>query len=144
MITDQQFVEFLNLLAADVRGKNGIILTAWESDFVNTFCHLPNGAFHFTDPRRQAVDRMWRRYGAELNHPHPLDRVAERPAIPAADAGGCEYLVKGDDGRQHRCNEPATCREPGRLRYCEMHGAAVKRACPKIALVDFLTTDGHG
>ena len=146
MTTDAQLCELLDRLAAEVRKPNGLLVSDWENDFIGSYLGLPNGAFHFTEKRRRAIEKMWRQHGAEINWPHPQDRVSERPKIPAADPGGCEYLEKDDDdrGRQHRCNLPATCREPGRLRYCESHGAAVKRACPKIALVDFLTTDGHG
>ena len=141
LINDQQFTEFLQKLAADVRSKNGVLLTAWESDFLGTFLGLPTGAFHFTDARRAAVDRMWRRYGGEINFPHPLDVVHERPAIPPADPSGCQYLVRDEERRQRRCNEPATCQEPGRLRYCELHGEAavqaMKRAGQTLRLVKF-------
>ena len=47
----------------------------------------------------------------------------ERPRMADADPAGCEYLVKLDGVYRH-CNEPATCQEPGRLRYCSMHGEA--------------------
>ena len=141
LINDQQFVEFLNALAADVKSKNGVLLTAWESDFLGTFLGLPTGAFHFTEGRRAAVDRMWRRYGAEINHPHPLDEVTERPKLPDADPSGCQFIVRDEERRQRRCNEPATCREPGRLRYCELHGEEVRKAMKiagqSIALVRF-------
>ena len=138
-LMDDQFVEFLNALAADVKSKNGVILTAWESDFLGTYIGLPTGAFHFTEGRRAAIDRMWRRYGAEINHPHPLDRVTERPRLADADPAGCQYIVRDEERRQRRCNEPATCREPGRLRYCSDHAEAVqrelKRSGKSIALV---------
>jgi hypothetical protein len=140
MIADCQFAEFLDKLAADVKCRNGIILTEWESQFVGTYIGLPTNAFHFTEGRRKAVDRMWRRYGAELNWPHPLDAVHERPKMAKADPTGCEYLVRLD-GVQQRCNGPATCQEPGKLRYCAMHGEAVerdmKRAGRRIALIKF-------
>lgn len=143
MITDDKFCAFLDRLAVDVRGKNGIILNEWESGFLATYVGLPTGAFFFTDARRKAVDRMWRRHGADLNFPHPLDCVPQRPTIPNADLTGCEYLVRDDDqgGRLRRCNATATCREPGRLRYCDAHGEAVvqamKRAGQTLRLVKF-------
>ena len=138
MITDYQRVEFLNRLAVDVRCKNGIILPEWENNFLTSFINFPVVHF-FTDGRRSATDRMWMRYGPEINWPHPADRVTERPRLAAADPTGCEYLVR-EDGRQRRCNEPATCQEPGRLRYFQMHAEAVqrdmKRAGKTIALVN--------
>jgi hypothetical protein len=140
MITDQQRLEFMQKLAADVRGKNGIVLPEWESHFLASFLQSSRPAFWFTDGRRKATDRMWARYGPELNHPHPLDMVTERPKMAPADADGCEYLIR-DEGRQRHCNDPATCQEPGKLRYCTMHGEAVvrdlKRAGKRIALIKF-------
>ncbi len=140
MIPDDKFCQFLELLASNVKGKNGLILTEWESQFLGTYLGLPTGAFYFTEGRRAAMDRMWRRYGPELNHPHPLDRVTERPTLAPADAEGCEYLVR-EDGRQQRCNVPAEFQEPGRLRYCRMHGEAVvrdmKRAGKTVRLIKF-------
>ena len=127
MIADQHRVEFLNKLAADVRGKNGVMLTPWENDFVASFIRFPTTGF-FSEGRRVATDRIWMRYGPELNYPHPLDTVTERPRMADADPAGCEYLVRDDGGPQRRCNEPATCQEPGRLRYCAMHGDAVVKA----------------
>lgn len=140
MSTDYDFCQFLDHLAVDVKSKNGLILTDWESGFLATYVGLPTQAFHFTEGRRRAVDRMWRRYGAEINFPHPLDCVSQRSIIPQSGPDGCEYLVR-DEGRQRRCNSPATCQEPGKLRYCAMHGEAVerdmKRAGKKIALIKF-------
>jgi len=127
VITDQQRVEFLNKLVAAVRGKNGLVLPEWENNFVASFIRFASARF-FTDGRRVATDRIWMRYGPEINWPHPLDYVTERPAIADADPTGCEYLVRDEGGPQRRCNEPATCCEPGRLRYCAMHGDAVVKA----------------
>jgi len=126
MITDSQRQEFLQKLGTDVRGKNGIILPEWESQFLASFLQTSRPGW-FTEGRRTATDRMWMRYGPEINWPHPADRVTERPRLAAADPTGCEYLLR-EDGRQRRCNEPATCQEPGRLRYCQMHAEAVVKA----------------
>ena len=149
MINDHQRFEFMSKLATDVRSKNGILLPEWESRFLASWMQSSRQTLWFTEGRRVATDRMWARYGAELNHPHPLDAVLVRPTIPPADADGCEYLVRGDDDRcgpPHRCNEPATCQEPGRLRYCAMHGASVvrdmKRAGKSIALINFQMARG--
>lgn len=139
MITDQQRLEFMRKLATDARGKNGVLLPEWENGFLASFLNSSRPSLWFTEGRRPVTDQMWMRYGADINHPHPLDRVTERPRIADADPTGCEYLVRLD-GRQQRCNDPATCQEPGRLRYCAMHGEAVvlamKRANKIIRLIN--------
>lgn len=131
MITDIQFSEFLDKLAADVKRPNGLILTDWEAEFLKTYDRLPNHRFHFTDGRRTATDRMWRRYGAELNHPHPLDTVAS-DKLPAASPEGCEYRVRGDDGRQAPCNEPATKQRQNGFRYCNAHADQVQQEMKRL------------
>jgi hypothetical protein len=145
MTTDQQRVEFMNKLAVEVRRANGVLLSEWESEFLATWLRQPGGRFFApggqpSQGRRQAADRMWMRYGPEINFPHPLDTVSEAAPIAEADPNGCQYLVR-EEGRQHRCNETATCREPGRLRYCDMHGEAVQKDCArskiKFCLVQF-------
>ena len=69
---------------------------------------------------------MWRRYGAELDFPHPLDCVPQRPTIPPADPDACEYLVKLD-GVQQRCNEPAEWVNRQNFRYCGPHAEQVQK-----------------
>lgn len=151
MITDPQYVEFLEVLASDQRSANPSILTEWEHSFIGTYMGVGRH-FFFTDARRSSIDKMWRRYGPDLNFPHPLDAVNERPKIAEADPDGCQYLVAAEDGargcRQQRCNETATCREPGRLRYCQAHGEAVqqamKRAGRSVALIPFVPNEEAG
>ena len=130
MIPDLKYYEFLNLLLADQRGKNSLLLSAFEQQFLYSYSMTQRPSLWLTGDlqqgRRSVVDKLWRRYGAEMNFPHPEDCVAEAAQIPPADPTGCEYLVR-EDGWQRRCNEPATCREPGRLRYCDPHGEAVVR-----------------
>ena len=131
MITDLQLIEFLRRLVLDQRGKNSLNLTDWEAQFLGSFSMAERQSLWLTGDfnrgRRASVDRLWRRYGMQLNFPHPLDRATQRAAIPDAVPGGCQYLVKLD-GPQQPCNEPATCREPGRLRYCAAHGQMVEQA----------------
>ena len=140
MITDLQYYEFLHKLLADQRGRNPMILGDWERCFLGSFSASSRQTLWLTEGRRKSVDRMWRKLGPELNFPHPLDTVHERPKIPEADADGCQYLVRLD-GRQQPCNDPATCQEPGKLHYCTMHWQAVEkamqRAGKKIALIKF-------
>ena len=126
MITDHQYHEFLILQLADQQGKNPLLLSEWESHFLASFRASNRQSLWLTEGRRKSVDRMWMKYGGELAHPHPLDTVAAKPTPAPADPTGCEFLVRGDDGRQQRCNEPAVCREvrggrPIGLRYCQMH-----------------------
>lgn len=151
MITDHQLFGFMQKLAEDQRSKNALILTDWERQFLASFTASSRPTLWFTGDfdhgRRASTDRMWRRYGAELNFPHPLDavgRASSRAAIPDADPAGCEYLVKNEEGgpcSQRRCNEPAEFQEPGRLRYCRMHAenveTAMKRSGRRIALIKF-------
>jgi hypothetical protein len=127
MINDAHLTEFMDKLAADQRGKNALNLNEWESNFLATYTHLPTNGFIFTPGRRQAIDRMWRKYGEELGHRHPLEAVTERQELPQAEADGCQYIVR-EDSRQQPCNLPADYQEPGRLRYCKMHGEAVVKA----------------
>lgn len=133
MINDQQFCEFLNALAVNVKRDDGVLLSEWEQLFLGNYIGLPTGAFHFTPARRQAVDRMWRKYGADLELPHPLDLVSERPKMAEADPTGCQYLVR-EDGRQRRCNEPAEFIEFGRLRYCQPHAEAATKECERAGI----------
>jgi len=128
MITDKQYCEFMRKLAEDQRGKNPLLLGEWENSFLHSFAKSSRPSLWFTEPRRQATDRMWMRWGPELGLPHPLDAVKGPPPITPADPDGCEYLVKDDSGRQQRCNEPAVCREPRRLRYCQAHREQVEKA----------------
>lgn len=134
---DLKRLQFMQCLVADQRKENGMLLTEFEQSFLASFSNSSRPSLWFTPGRRPIVDQMWARYGGDINHPHPNDLVqnASRPAIADADPDGCQYLVK-DEGQQRRCNEPATCREPGRLRYCAAHGEHVKRVCKGIALVN--------
>lgn len=132
MITDPQFNEFLRRLVADQRSQNPLMLSEWEGRFLDSFQRSSRPSLWFTEARRQATDRMWMKHGRELKFPHPLDTVASRPQMQDADPTGCQYLVKDDAGRQQRCNEPATCQEYRRLRYCDMHREAVERAMKRM------------
>ena len=151
MITDPQRLEFMLKLAADVRRPHGVLLSEWEAEFMASFIRFPQLGFFIRNGqpsvgRQQTVDRMWMRYGGEIDWPHPMDSVGERATIPEADPDGCQYIVR-EDGRQARCNAPATCREPGRLRYCATHGEAVQRDCKragiKFCLINFKPENGN-
>lgn len=123
----------------DERGNekpDGLILSEWEGNFLASYRQSSRPSLWFTPGRRPCVDKMWMKLGGELNFPHPLDTVTERPRIAEADATGCEYLVKGETGLQQRCNEPAAWQgerrgpRPG-LRYCQNHKDALQRSFDK-------------
>lgn len=141
MITDSQYYEFLRKLLADQRGKNSLNLTEWESQFLGSFSMAQRQTLWLTEGRRKSVDRMWMKYGPDLNLPHPLDHITERESIANADPGCCQYIIK-DEGRQRRCNDPAEFQEPGRLLYCRPHAEAVEQECKRanirIALVAYI------
>lgn len=127
MITVTQYRQFLDKLAADQKSANALLLTEWEQCFLNSYLNSNNKGFWFTEARRKSTDRIWLRYGPQIDFPHPTDLVVERPQIPPADPTGCEYLVRVDTV-QRRCNQPAEFQMPGRLRYCNTHAAAVEKA----------------
>ena len=125
-ITDYDRLVFMHKLTLATREKNGLVLPDWEHHFLGGFLQSPRQSLWFTSGRRSVVDRMWQRFGMEIGHPHPADPLAPVYKIPAADPDACQYLVR-EDGRQRPCNEPATCLEPGKLRYCALHGESVER-----------------
>ena len=126
MITDHQYQGFMDKLVADQRGENSLNLPEWEVNFLASYQQSARPSLWFTAGRRPVVDRMWRKWGPDLGYPHPSDTINGPAPIAPADPSGCEYLVRGEDGRQSRCNEPAVWQgsrrgpRPG-LRYCQMH-----------------------
>ncbi|MDR3459592.1 MAG: hypothetical protein P4N60_19355 [Verrucomicrobiae bacterium] len=141
MITNEQCYLFMLKLETDQRSKNSMNLDEFETGFLASWVEAGQPTRWFSPGRIIVINRMWMRYGAELNFPHPDDRITERPSIADADPDGCQYLIK-DEGRQRRCNDPAVCREVRQgsrtgLRYCEPHQRAVKQACKNIVLVKF-------
>lgn len=129
MITDLQRLEFLQALAKNIRGHNGLLLTEWESQFLGTWLQTSRPSLWFTPGRRSATDRMWQKYGAELELPFKMP-AASIVTVIAADPNGCEYLVRpdGDNGRpQGPCNEPAEKMRANGFRYCGTHADQVER-----------------
>jgi hypothetical protein len=120
-ITDYARLQFMQALATNVRGKNGVLLTDWESQFMASFLQSSRPALWFTLGRRGPTDLMWKRYGGEINHPHPLDTAGPVTRVSdQASPDGCEFWLKAE-GRQRRCNEPAALVGRRGLRYCQMH-----------------------
>ena len=155
MSTDLQLLGFMQALAANVRSKNGVLLTDWESQFLASFLHSSRPSLWFTSGRRGPTDLMWKRYGGEINHPHPsesLDPTASgRPDANglAAQAApdGCEFWIKADGlsgSLQRRCNETAELVGRRGLRYCRMHADEVvknmRRAGMSVELRPFKTS----
>ena len=102
--------------------------TSFRSDnnLTNSFRASSRPTLWFTEGRRQATERMWLKYGAELNHPFPTDdvRISARPApaaLPVAARDGCMYFVKDDSRRLVCCNAPATKENRAGFRYCDDH-----------------------
>lgn len=126
MITDQQFIHFLEKLHASTRAENGVLLTEWENKFLASWLNRGRQSPGWlTTGRREAVNKMWMSYGGEINWPHPMDRVTA-VKIPEADADGCEFYVKLDGVQQH-CNAPASWINKNKFRYCAEHGEAVQK-----------------
>lgn len=127
-ITDLERAKFLEKLSAAARPAQGIMLTPWEVDFVDTFNRSYRYWQFFTEGRRVATDRMWMNYGnfPEVGMPFPV--VARQgDVIPSADAGCCDFLIFGEDRRQQPCNAPATQMRQNGFKYCEAHAEAVQR-----------------
>jgi hypothetical protein len=125
--TDLDRMKFLGLLLANQRDeRNGLILGEWEQNFLNSYAMAERQTLWFTDGRRQAVDRMWQKFGGEkeINFPHPLDTVAV-PEVKA-DVDGCQFFVRVD-GRQQPCNEPAEWENRSGFRYCAPHNEQVQK-----------------
>jgi hypothetical protein len=136
LLTDLECLQFMQALATDQRKGNGLQLeTKFEYPFLSSFLMAERQTLWFTPGRKVAIDRLWRKHGPDLNFPHPNDLIRERPRIGDADPDGCEYIVRDERRQQQRCNDPATCREPGQLRYCQAHAEQVKRVCKNIALI---------
>jgi hypothetical protein len=148
-ISDAQRVEFLEKLVMDARKESGIQLAGWEIDFTGSFKKAYRPYMWFTNPRRVQVDRLWKAYGGEINHPYPDDHVDQvAPAgnsiaanLPPAIAGACMMFKRDDDRRQVRCNAPATLQRPGGFRYCascaEVATNLSKRAGQTITLIKY-------
>jgi hypothetical protein len=71
-VSDHLYCDFLEALAKAVaRRQPRVPLSVFETTFLHTYMHLPNGAFHFSPGRRRCIERMWHKYGITINFPHP-------------------------------------------------------------------------
>jgi hypothetical protein len=114
-LTDNARLDFLRKLIA-----SDLMLTEWEDSFVASFESSSRPSLWFTPGRRISTDKMWMKYGPDLSHPFPTDDVTVQPhRIPPAKAGCCEFLVRGEDGLQRPCNEPAVLQRASGFRYCQ-------------------------
>lgn len=105
---DSRRGEFLRAIDGDA-----VTLNEFEAGFVADFVRQRGKAdpaldFQwFTPNRRTVVDRMIQRYGMRFVKPVP-----NVTTLPPAEAGKCEYLVKGER-RNERCGQPATVSRNG-------------------------------
>jgi hypothetical protein len=122
-ITDDERGKFLRKLDA-----SDLTVTDWEARFIGSFLAAYRNWQFWTDGRRSSADKMRMKYGSmpEIDMPFPLPPTQRQP-LPEAEAGGCQFLIFGEDRRQRPCNEPAAWRRQNGFRYCEMHAEAVLR-----------------
>lgn len=117
-LTDNARLNFLRRLI-----NSDLLLTEWEDAFVASFESSSRPSLWFTPGRRISADKMWMKYGPDLNHPFPTDQAelgSNKPhRIPSAKAGCCEFLIRGEDGLQRPCNEPAVLQRASGFRYCQ-------------------------
>ena len=126
-VTNSQRNEFMLRLATDVFGANGLRLEDWEHRFVASWRASERPSLWFIGERPRWTDALWRKYGEEIKLPFPLPQRAAS-SLPQAEADGCEFLVRGDDGRQRPCNDPATRINNRRFRYCDAHAEQAQKA----------------
>ena len=149
-ITDNERGDFMRELIASFRADVAN-LDDFERGFTASFQNSSRPSLWFTPKRRLVADRMWMKWGGILNHPFPTDRVdggspsttGGSPVPPAKD-GCCQYLVRGEDGRQHPCNEPAVLRRGNGFRYCDQHAELVRSELKKMRKTIHLETITHG
>lgn len=102
------------------------MLSAWETDFVGTFKKVYRAWQFWTPGRRAATDALRAKFGADVGMPFPLVK-SSAPAVPEADADGCEFLIRDEDRRMVRCNLPAEAKSRLGFRYCGPHLEQVQR-----------------
>jgi hypothetical protein len=151
-ITDPQRMNFMQKLSAEVFGCSGVsasaanllILEDWEKGFLSSWRASSRPSLWFIGGRKEATDKLWRKYGLEINYPFPVAHDV-RSAVPAADPNGCEFLVKNEAGQINQpCNEPATLVNSHGFRYCDEHGQqarnAIKHRGVRMELRTYLTS----
>lgn len=99
----------------------------WEAQFLNSFLDFTSNRpgdepRWWTEGRRRSAERMALKYPdvarpagltPDTSHLTPLDL----PSFP----GKCDYLVRGDDRRQHRCAQAAVVKLRHGLELCAEH-----------------------
>ena len=116
--TDQQRLDFLKAL-----NKSDIVLDERER------CFVAQGAgqgrlLWFTAGRRGWTDAIMRKYKLALENPNP---ATSSSSLPDADPAGCEFLVRDEERRLGRCNQPAVKQTRSGFRYCSDHSDQVER-----------------
>jgi len=129
-ITNPERLKFMTALATDVFGPNGLLVEDWERGFVASFRASSRPSLWFIGGRLESTDKLWRKYGLEINLPFPPPLAAPQDRTIKADVDGCEFIVM-DRSRwpaQHPCNEPATKVNSRGFRYCDTHGEQAQKA----------------
>ena len=128
LVTDPQRMNFMQKLSAEVFGCSGVsasvanllILEDWEKGFLSSWRSSSRPSLWFIGGRKESTDKLWRKYGLEINFPFPLPPRDPSP-LPK------EYLVKG--GRwMEPCNAPATKINSRGFLYCDEHGEMAQKA----------------
>ena len=126
-ITNLQRLNFMIRLATKIFIDDELMVEDWDRRFIASFRASSRPSQWFIGGRLAATDKLWVKYGSLIKMPFPGVLVTQRPPIPAAEDGGCEFLVFGEDRRQRPCNEPAAWRLRNGFRYCEEHAQNVNR-----------------
>lgn len=124
-ITNEERAAFLRKLDA-----SDLMVTDWEADFIGSFLQASHWWNWFTPGRVKSTDRMWMKYGPDLEMPYPLKGFELQQAkvkIAEADENGCNFIIY-DGPRGHECNEPATKVRRNGFRYCAGHAEEVERS----------------
>ena len=127
-ITNLQRLNFMIRLATDVFVDDGLMVEDWDRRFIASFRSSSRPSQWFIGGRLAATDKLWVKYGSLIKMPFPLPVATSRPALPKADADGCEYLIFGEDRRQRPCNDPATVVNSRGFRYCDVHAEQVQKS----------------
>lgn len=125
-ITDEDRAKFLNALSDSARSADGVMLSAWETDFIGNFKKVYRNWHFWTDGRRAATDALRAKFGALIGMPFPLAKTSPVP-VPAADPNGCEFMMRDEERRMVRCNAPAVSQNRFGFRYCASHEEQVQR-----------------
>ena len=119
---------FLAKALASWGDATGLEFGEWEKRFLSSYRYAQRQSLWLTPARREAVDRMMRKYsvdlGLEMFQPETTKRT-----IPPADPGCCMFYVRDADagGQLRHCNDPAAVSNKLGFLYCKAHEEATQR-----------------